>query len=83
MNNAKWKSFALCLMGAVFFITVMGILSFATANGDAVIGPNPASVADQKADIALNTLLWAGFAGAISLFSFVMSKRGPGDDSRN
>ena len=83
MNNAKWKTLALCLMSAVFFITVMGVLSFVTANGEAVIGPNPASVADQKADIALNTLLWAGLAGAVSLFSFVMSKRGPSADSRN
>lgn len=78
MNNANWKTLAVYLFGAVIFIIAMGALSYLTATGEAVIGPNPASIDAQKAGIALNTLYWALSAGAVSLFGFAMSKRRPG-----
>lgn len=77
MNNAKWRALAVYLFGSVIFIIAMGALSYLTANGKAVIGPNPASIDAQKAVIALNTLHWAVSAGAVSLFAFAMSKRRP------
>lgn len=75
MTNAKWKTLSLYLFGAMIFIIGMGALSYFTANGEAVIGPNPTNIDAQKAGIVQNALYWALSVGAVLLFSFAMSKR--------
>lgn len=74
MKAATWKSLSLHMLYVLLFFTFSGVLSYFTADGTAVIGPNPASVEAQRADIALSVFWACLITGSVCLFSFVMSK---------
>lgn len=69
------KTTAKVLLAATLGVAVMGTISYLTATGKAVIGPDPESLDAQRAAIAINTLWWmlACFAGSAG--AFVLSRR--------
>lgn len=60
---------------ATVFVIISGLVSYLTANGQAAIGPDPASVDAQKIAIAVNTLWWSGSLGLVAAFTFVIGNR--------
>lgn len=54
----NFKTASKVLLAATAFVAVMGTISYLTATGKAVIGPNPESVDAERAAIAINTLWW-------------------------
>lgn len=54
----NFKAVSKVLLAAAVFVAVMGTVSYLTATGKAVIGPDPESVDAQRAAIAMNTLWW-------------------------
>lgn len=78
MKATTWKSLSLHMLYVLIFLTLSGALSYFTADGTAVIGPNPDSVEAQRADIALSVFWACLIAGSVCLFSFIMSKRAAG-----
>lgn len=78
MKKGTWEKLSVGLLYVLIVISVCGVLSYITADGTAVIGPNPVSVEAQRADIAISSIWTALILGSLSLFSFAMSKRSKG-----
>lgn len=75
MKKATWERLSMGLFYVLIVISVCGVLSYITADGTAVIGPNPVSIEAQRFDIAISAIWTALILGSLSLFSFAMSKR--------
>ncbi|MBW6123135.1 hypothetical protein KZ843_09580 [Pseudomonas aeruginosa] len=75
MKKTTWERVSMGLLYVLIVISVCGVLSYLTADGKAVIGPNPVSVEAQRADIAISGICTVLILGSLSLFSFAMSKR--------
>lgn len=75
MKSTRWKTLSLNLLYVLMFIIGSAMLTYFTADGTAVIGPNPASVEAQRADIVLSTLWAALVVGSVSIFSLIMANR--------
>lgn len=78
MKKATWERLSMGLFYVLIVISVCAVLSYLTADGTAVIGPNPVSVEAQRSDIAISGIWTALILGSLSLFSFAMSKRPQG-----
>lgn len=63
------------LLVAAVFALVMGVISYATATGEAVIGLQPISLEAQRAAIADSTFWWAGSFLAAAIVVRVIAQR--------
>ncbi|WP_426172606.1 hypothetical protein [Pseudoduganella sp. R-34] len=64
------------LLLAAIFCLVSGLISYATATGQAVIGPHPVSLEAQRVAIADSTFWWVGsFLVAAIVVRVVARKR--------
>ena len=75
MEKPSLKTISSYCLWVTVFVIVSGLLSYLTANGHKVIGPDPDSVEAQQIAIVVNTLWWAGSFGAFAVLAFVMDKR--------
>lgn len=71
----NFKRVSKVLLAGAAFVAVMGTVSYLTATGKAVIGPDPESVDAERAAIALNTLWWFLACLACSAVAHVIGRR--------
>src|SRR5690242_17702915 len=64
------------LIGIGIFIMLTGVLSWTTASGHAVIGPDPVSVAAQREGIAYRTLIYTAIIFAMAGIAHVVHRKG-------
>jgi len=69
MDSYKWARYI------AIGIAICGALSYWTADGTAVIGPDPESVEAERALIVNNTLWVSGIASVTALISGIMAYR--------
>ena len=75
MKSTALKTAAIAFLALTAFAVLSGVLSYWTATGHAVIGPDPESVQAQRQAIVASTLWFSGGFGIAAACAVMAFKR--------
>lgn len=77
MTKQTYKKAERIFRGAAFFVVLCGVISYLTANGHAVMGPDPVNIEAQRTGIAINTAWWVMGLIVVSLIMSLLASLDP------